>query len=99
MNGGIGTKWLAGTLLGFPLSLAVCTLAILWLPGGWQSGIIGAVTASLPLWVAIISTSLLFFQQPRRLGLAWRGQSDLFRCVVGMAADGRARRGRVRSWP
>lgn len=60
MSEGIGTKWLAGTVLGFPLSLAVCTLAILWLPGGWQSGIIAAVTASLPLWVAIISTSLLF---------------------------------------
>ncbi|MBO4120896.1 hypothetical protein J5T34_09115 [Cupriavidus gilardii] len=75
MNGGIGTKWLAGTLLGFPLSLAVCTLAVLWLPGGWQSGIIGAITASLPLWVAIISASLLFATS--RAAWLWLGAANL----------------------
>lgn len=56
----IGTKWLAGTLLGLPLAVALCTLAILWLPGGWETGLVAAVAACLPVWVAIISCSLLF---------------------------------------
>ena len=57
---GIGTKWLAGVVLGLPLSIALCTLAIVWLPGGWESGVIGALLACLPLWVVIISGSTLF---------------------------------------
>lgn len=59
MNG-MGTQWLAGTVLGLPLSIALCTLAILWLPGGWESGIIGALLACLPVWAVIISASVLF---------------------------------------
>jgi hypothetical protein len=59
MNG-MGTKWLAGALLGLPLAMAVCALSIMWLPGGWQTGAVTAIAASLPLWVAIISASLLF---------------------------------------
>jgi len=57
---GMGTKWLAGTVLGLPLSVALCTLAILWLPGGWESGVIGALLVCLPLWAVIISVSVLF---------------------------------------
>ncbi|MDQ0141955.1 hypothetical protein [Cupriavidus necator] len=57
---GMGTKWLAGALLGLPLAVVLCTLAILGLPGGWETGIVAAVTACLPLWVAILSASLLF---------------------------------------
>ncbi|MEE2979650.1 MAG: hypothetical protein VYB88_19475 [Pseudomonadota bacterium] len=64
MNG-IGTKWLAGTVLGLPLSVALCTLAILWLPGGWESGIVGALLACLPLWAVIISASVLFRSSAR----------------------------------
>ncbi|MFS8977677.1 hypothetical protein PO002_24760 [Cupriavidus necator] len=56
----MGTKWLAGTLLGLPLAVALCTLAILWLPGGWETGVVAAVVTCLPVWVAIISCSLLF---------------------------------------
>lgn len=56
----MGTKWLAGTLLGLPLAVALCTLGIVWLPGGWQSGLVAAVFLCLPAWVAIISLSLLF---------------------------------------
>lgn len=56
----MGTKWLAGALLGLPLAMALCTLGILWLPGGWEGGVVVAVLACLPLWVAIISLSLLF---------------------------------------
>ncbi|RZT42312.1 hypothetical protein [Cupriavidus agavae] len=56
----IGTKWLAGALLGLPLAIALCTLGILWLPGGWEGGVIIGVTLSFVLWVAIISLSLLF---------------------------------------
>ncbi|MFJ4291957.1 hypothetical protein ACIP1U_19555 [Cupriavidus sp. NPDC089707] len=56
----MGTKWLAGTLLGLPLAVALCTLSILWLPGGWETGIVAAVVACLPVWVTIISCSLLF---------------------------------------
>ncbi|WP_454763719.1 hypothetical protein [Cupriavidus campinensis] len=56
----MGTKWLAGTLLGLPLAIALCTLGILWLPGGWQGGIVAAITLSFVAWVAIISLSLLF---------------------------------------
>ncbi|CAJ0789775.1 hypothetical protein LMG19083_01908 [Ralstonia psammae] len=59
MNG-MGTKWLAGTVLGLPLSIALCTLAILWLPHGWETGVIGALLACLPLWAVIISLSVLF---------------------------------------
>ncbi|ANH76154.1 hypothetical protein A9Y76_24775 [Ralstonia insidiosa] len=57
---GMGTKWLAGVVLGLPLSIALCTLAILWLPGGWESGLIGALLVCLPLWVVFISASVLF---------------------------------------
>ncbi|WP_020201237.1 MULTISPECIES: hypothetical protein [Cupriavidus] len=57
---GMGTRWLAGTLLGLPLSVALCALSVMWLPGGWQSGAVGAMLACLPLWVAIISASVLF---------------------------------------
>jgi len=60
MNDGIGTRWLAGTLLGLPLAAALCTLAILWLPGGWWTGAVGAVLAVLPVWVAILCFGLLF---------------------------------------
>ncbi|MEN7527787.1 MULTISPECIES: hypothetical protein [unclassified Cupriavidus] len=56
----IGTKWLAGTLLGLPLAIALCTLGILWLPGGWEGGVVLAIMLSFVLWVAIISLSLLF---------------------------------------
>ncbi|MCT7298505.1 hypothetical protein N5J06_12885 [Ralstonia sp. CHL-2022] len=64
MNG-VGTKWLAGTVLGLPLSVALCTLAILWLPGGWESGVIGALLVCLPLWAVIISVSVLFRSSAR----------------------------------
>lgn len=57
---GMGTKWLAGAVLGLPLSVALCTLAILWLPSGWESGVVGALLACLPLWAVIISASVLF---------------------------------------
>lgn len=56
----IGTKWLAGAVLGLPLSIALCALAILWLPGGWESGVIGALLACLPVWVVVICVSVLF---------------------------------------
>lgn len=56
----MGTKWLAGTLLGLPLAMALCTLAILGLPGGWERGVVGALIACLPVWVAIICGSVLF---------------------------------------
>jgi hypothetical protein len=57
---GMGTKWLAGAVLGLPLSIALCTLAIVWLPGGWESGVISALLFCLPLWAVIISLSVLF---------------------------------------
>ena len=57
---GMGTKWLAGAVLGLPVSIALCTLAIVWLPGGWESGVIGALLFCLPLWAVIISLSVLF---------------------------------------
>jgi len=60
MNDGIGTRWLAGTLLGLPLAAALCTLSILWLPAGWWSGAVAAVLMVLPLWVGIICVCLLF---------------------------------------
>jgi hypothetical protein len=62
---GMGTKWLAGAVLGLPLSIALCTLAIQWLPGGWESGIIGALLVCLPLWAVIISVSVLFSSSSR----------------------------------
>jgi len=68
MNG-MGTKWLAGTVLGLPLSVALCTLAILWLPGGWESGVIGALLVCLPLWAVIISVSVLFRSSARAWGV------------------------------
>ena len=68
MNG-MGTKWLAGTVLGLPLSVALCTLAILWMPGGWESGVIGALVACLPLWAVIISVSVLFPTSARAWGV------------------------------
>lgn len=55
----IGTKWLAGVLLGLPLAIALCTLGILWLPGGWESGVVLALMLSFVLWVSIISLTLL----------------------------------------
>lgn len=61
----MGTKWLAGTVLGLPLSVALCTLSILWLPGGWESGVIGALVACLPLWAVIIGVSVLFSTSAR----------------------------------
>ena len=68
MNG-MGTKWLAATVLGLPLSVALCTLAILWLPGGWESGVIGALLVCLPLWAVIISVSVLFRSSARAWGV------------------------------
>ena len=62
---GMGIKWLAGAVLGLPLSVALCTLAILWLPGGWESGAIGALLVCLPLWAVIISVSVLFSTSTR----------------------------------
>jgi len=56
----IGTRWLAGMLLGLPLAIVLCTLGVLWLPGGWEGGIVVALMLSFVLWVAIISLSLLF---------------------------------------
>ncbi|SPD64347.1 conserved membrane protein of unknown function [Cupriavidus taiwanensis] len=72
---GMGTKWLAGTLLGLPLAMVLCTLAILALPDGWQTGIVAAVTACLPVWVAIISASLLF--RSSRSAWLWLGGANL----------------------
>ncbi|CAJ0858209.1 hypothetical protein R20233_00570 [Ralstonia sp. LMG 32965] len=66
---GMGTKWLAGTVLGLPLSIALCTLAIRWLPGGWESGVIGALLLCLPLWAVIISVSVLFPTSARAWGV------------------------------
>ncbi|CAJ0742960.1 hypothetical protein R16034_03407 [Ralstonia edaphis] len=66
---GMGTKWLAGAVLGLPLSIALCTLAILWLPGGWESGVIGALLVCLPLWAVIISVSALFPTSARAWGV------------------------------
>ncbi|UDM49199.1 hypothetical protein [Cupriavidus sp. MP-37] len=71
----MGTKWLAGALLGLPLALVLCTLAILALPGGWQTGIVAAVAACLPVWVAIISASLLF--RSSRSAWLWLGGANL----------------------
>ncbi|MEF9482581.1 hypothetical protein [Ralstonia sp. 1B3] len=68
MNG-MGTKWLAGAVLGLPLSIALCSLAILWLPGGWESGVIAALLACLPLWAVIISVSVLFPTSARAWGV------------------------------
>lgn len=65
----IGTKWLAGTLLGLPLAVALCTLGVLWLPAGWESGIVPAIMLSFVLWVTIISLSLLF--QTSRAAWLW----------------------------
>lgn len=66
---GMGTKWLAGAVLGLPLSIALCTLAILWLPRGWESGVIGALLVCLPLWAVIISVSVLFPTSARAWGV------------------------------
>ncbi|MBP0639697.1 MULTISPECIES: hypothetical protein [unclassified Cupriavidus] len=71
----MGTKWLAGTLLGLPLAVALCTLSILWLPGGWETGLVAAVVACLPVWVAIISCSLLF--RTSRSAWLWLGSANL----------------------
>ncbi|SCU96663.1 conserved membrane hypothetical protein [Cupriavidus necator] len=71
----MGTKWLAGALLGLPLAVALCTLLILWLPGGWETGIVAAVVACLPVWVAIISASLLF--RSSRAAWIWLGGANL----------------------
>lgn len=60
MSAGMGTKWLAGTLLGLPLAIAACGLGAMLTPGGWERGAVIAVTACLPLWVAVISASVLF---------------------------------------
>jgi len=30
------------------------------MPGGWESGVIGALLVCLPLWAVIISVSVLF---------------------------------------
>ena len=65
----MGTKWLAGAVLGLPLSIALCTLAILRLPGGWESGVIGALLVCLPLWAVIISVSVLFPTSARAWGV------------------------------
>ncbi|MGY8524293.1 hypothetical protein [Paracidovorax citrulli] len=56
----LGTKWLAGALLGLPLAMALVTLAVLPLPGGWKSGAVVAIIVSLPLWVAIFCGSVMF---------------------------------------
>ncbi|ABF08249.1 hypothetical protein [Cupriavidus metallidurans] len=56
----MGTRWLAGSLLGLPLAIALCTLGILWLPGGRESGVVVAIMLGFMLWVAIICLSLLF---------------------------------------
>lgn len=77
---GMGTKWLAGALLGLLLAVVLCTLAILGLPGGWQTGIVAAVAACLPVWVAIISASLLF--RSSRSAWLWLGGANL----LGFAA-------------
>ncbi|TDF63109.1 hypothetical protein E1J61_26135 [Cupriavidus sp. L7L] len=71
----MGTKWLAGILLGLPLAVALCTLSILWLPGGWETGIVAAVVACLPVWVTIISCSLLFGTS--RSAWLWLGGANL----------------------
>ncbi|BDB23921.1 hypothetical protein Tamer19_35150 [Cupriavidus sp. TA19] len=71
----MGTKWLAGTLLGLPLAVLLCTLSILWLPGGWETGIVAAVVACLPVWVTIISCSLLF--RTSRSAWLWLGGANL----------------------
>lgn len=71
----MGTKWLAGTLLGLPLAIALCTLGILWLPAGWQGGIVAAVLLSFVGWVAIISLSLLFGSS--RAAWLWLGGANL----------------------
>ncbi|WP_432259934.1 hypothetical protein [Cupriavidus sp. TMH.W2] len=71
----MGTKWLAGALLGLPLAVALCTLSILWLPGGWETGIVAAVVAFVPVWVAIISASLLF--RSSRAAWIWLGSANL----------------------
>jgi len=71
----MGTKWLAGALLGLPLAVALCTLLILWLPGGWETGIVAAVVACLPVWVAIISASLLF--RSSRTAWVWLGGANM----------------------
>ncbi|WP_426399376.1 hypothetical protein ACN9M1_24055 [Ralstonia sp. R-29] len=78
---GIGTKWLAGVVLGLPLSVALCTLAIVWLPGGWESGVIGALLACLPLWVVIISGSTLFRTSARAWSVLAAGNA-LSYCVL-----------------
>ncbi|WP_454735326.1 hypothetical protein [Cupriavidus necator] len=79
----MGTKWLAGTLLGLPLAVALCTLAILWLPGGWETGVVAAVVTCLPVWVAIISCSLLF--RSSASAWLWLGGANLL-CFGAMWA-------------
>ncbi|WP_224079980.1 hypothetical protein [Cupriavidus laharis] len=71
----MGTKWLAGTLLGLPLAVALCTFVILGLPGGWESGVVAAVVACLPVWVAIICCSLLFHSS--RAAWLWLAGANL----------------------
>lgn len=71
----IGTKWLAGALLGLPLAVALCTLGVLWLPAGWESGIVLAITLSFVLWVTIICLSLLF--QTSRAAWLWLAGGNL----------------------
>lgn len=56
---GIGTKWLAGATLGLPLAVALCALPVR-LPGGWETGAVGALLACVPVWVGILCASLLF---------------------------------------
>lgn len=75
MNDGIGSRWLAGTLLGLPLATALCTLAVLWLPGGWWGGVMALVLAFFPVWVGIICGSL-FFRSSRAAWL-WLAGANL----------------------
>lgn len=59
MNG-MGIKWFVGIVLGLLLLVVLCMLVILWLLGGWESGVIGVLFVCLLLWVVIISVSVLF---------------------------------------
>jgi len=71
----IGTKWLAGTLLGLPLAVVLCTLGARWLPADWEGGMVIALMLSFVLWVAIISLSLLFATS--RAAWLWLLAADL----------------------
>lgn len=66
---------LAGIVAGFFLSAGLVGLVSWLLPGPWQSTIVGAAIAFLPLWMGLIAASFAF-RDGRRAWL-WLGAPAL----------------------